>query len=255
LRPPAGATALRATGASLRTDTLAVRNVSSRPIVSLTHRLLLASAAALALPFSANALPMAAQDSWMVMLDGSADAVELAANYALTRRDALGFATGRWEEMPHAGAPAAHALKREFAALTYTRQVHRWNLPHAQANIWLVGMLGTARAAEHDKRHTLRSLALLADAESTRLYASGALELMRAGPLRHDTAAVRGGFSFYEVEYEDVQPWLIIEAKEERFTQISKRTLTPMLRLIHRRYFLEIGGNRDGGVVNLMLTY
>ncbi len=198
---------------------------------------------------------MGSQGSWMLMADVSADTSKLSVNYALTRNDALGISLGRWEEMPHAGAPATHALRRDFAGLTYTRLLHRWNLPHAQANLWFVGSLGGAQARERSGTENLWSASGMADFETTRLYAGGSWELMRAGALRHDTATARTGFSFYEAEYEEMQPWFILEAKRERFAATAKSTTTALLRMIHKRYFVEIGANRDGGVFNLMYNY
>jgi hypothetical protein len=203
----------------------------------------------------AMALPMGSQGSWMLMADNTPDSRELALNYALTRDDALGLAIGRWEEMPHAGAPRKHALRREFAGLTYTRLLHRWNLPHAQANLWLLGAAGTARAQEHQGSDGMGSVSFLADYETTWVYTAAGVETMRTSRLRHDTRYVRAGFSFYEVEYEEVQPWLILELKQERFRIQTKNSFTPMLRLIHRRYFVELGGNRDGASLNFMLNY
>lgn len=208
------------------------------------------------LPIPAQALPMGSQGSWMVMGDFTRDSQELAANYALTRRDAFGGAMGRWEEEPHAGAPHSHALRRDFSAVTYTRQLNRWNMPDAQANLWLVGMAGAVRARERSGSEAMGSLSLLADYETTRVYTGGGLETMRAqGGIRHDTAYARVGFSFYEVEYEETQPWLIVEAKRERYSAVTKNSVMPMLRFINRRYFVEVGGNRDGAMLNFMLNY
>lgn len=82
---------------------------------------------------------------------------------------------GRWQEMPHAGAPREHALRREFAGLPYTRLLHRWNLPHAQANLWLLGAAGTARAQEHEGRDGMGAASFLADYETTRVYTASRL--------------------------------------------------------------------------------
>lgn len=203
-----------------------------------------------------HALPMGSQGTWMVMGDFTRDNQELAANYAVTRRDAFGGAVGRWEEVLHAGAPYSHAQRRDFAAVTYTRQLNRWNLPDAQANLWLVGMAGAVRPRESRGQEAMGALALLADYETTRVYAGAGLKGMRAsGSIRHDTAYARAGFSFYEVEYEETQPWLIVEAKRERYGAASKESWMPMLRFINRRYFLEVGGNQDGAMLNFMLVY
>lgn len=203
----------------------------------------------------ALALPMGSQGTWMVMGDRAPDGRELSANYALTRRDAIGVTVGNWDEKPHAGAPRAHLQRREFAGLTYTRQLHRWNMPDAQANLWFVATAGTARALERQGHENMAAAAVLADYETTRVYTAAGYEAMRAGPLRHDTTYARAGFSFYEVEYEDVQPWFILEVKRERYAGDSKQRATPMLRFIHRRYFVEIGRNVDGTVLNFMLNF
>ena len=203
---------------------------------------------------SAWALPMASQGSVMVMAERSPDERELAANFALTARDALGGAVGRWHEpMGHGSAMRAH--EREYAALTYTRLLRRWNLPHAQANLWFVGMLGAVRAHALPGTRTLWSPALLADYETTRIYFGAGIEPMRARGLRHDTVYARAGFSFYQAEYDEMQPWFILQAKRTRWGMDAKSELTPMLRVIHRRFFFELGGNDNGAQVNLMLSY
>lgn len=204
-----------------------------------------------------HALPMGSQGTWMVMGDRTADFAKLSANYAFTRNDALGLTVGRWDEPAHGGA---HMYRRDFSGLTYTRLVQRWNLPHAQANLWLVGTLGSAQRSEHSAgQHpgsaSLGSAAVLADYETTRVYTGAGIELKRAGTLRHDVSYARAGFSFYEVEYEETQPWLIVEAKRERYSAATKDTITPMLRFIHKRYFVEIGRNRDGAMLNFMLNF
>ena len=58
----------------------------------------LCAAATTALPLAggpARALPMGSIDTWMVMGDFAARSSDLAANYAITPRDALGAAVSR----------------------------------------------------------------------------------------------------------------------------------------------------------------
>ena len=221
---------------------------------------------AVALP--ASALPMATQGFWMVMGEARADELSLSTNYALTRRDAFGVSGARYESPGHGAAMAGD--RRESASLTYTRLVQRWNLPDAQANLWFVGELGGLRAqglggAGRGNTRTLWSPAVLADWETTRLYAGGGLKTQHAGSWRRDTAYARTGFSFYEVEYEEVQPWFILEVKREReriplarpgpqtaFHRAAETEWMPMLRLIHRRWFLEFGARRGAAHFSFM---
>jgi hypothetical protein len=57
--------------------------------------------------------------------------------------------------------------------------------------------------------------------------------------------SARAGFSFYEANYDETQPWIIVEAR--RMSMVSNAyEVTPMLRLIHNRFFIEAGANLDG---------
>ena len=138
---------------------------------------------ALAATGPVHALPMASQGFVMVMGEAEDGSTKLSANYALTGRDALGVATARFDSPAH-GAAAMHS-SREYAALTYTRLLHRWNLPDAQANLWFVGQAGGLRGQGlAGGTRTLLSPAVLADWETTRLYVGAGAQALRAGDWR-----------------------------------------------------------------------
>lgn len=205
---------------------------------------------------SAHALPMASEGAVMSMADfNSGGERDLAVNYAVSGRDAIGVMAARWQEPQlHAGMHAQHR-EREIAGLTYTRLVKRWNMPHAQANLWFVGSAGRARGEGWADERSFWSPAVMADYETTRLYLGAGVEPMRGTGLRHDAHWVRAGFSFYEVDYEQVQPWFILEAKRTRYATDQRSVVTPTLRFIHRGLFVELGRNREGTQFNLMWAY
>lgn len=216
--------------------------------------LLAASAAA-----PAVALPMASQGHWMVMGEAESGSRDLSANYALTSRDAFGFSVSRFQSPAHGAAGMRSS--RDLSALTYTRLVHRWNLAHAQANLWFVGQAGRLEGDGLGAARTLLSPAVLADWETTRLYVGGGLEALRAGDWRRQSAYARTGFSLYEVEYEETQPWLLLEVRRDRERiprpglaphEVAKTEVMPMVRLIHRRWFLELGARSGSGHVSFM---
>ncbi|MES2976988.1 MAG: hypothetical protein V4731_01070 [Pseudomonadota bacterium] len=187
----------------------------------------------LALSPPVQAGPMGFKDSVMAMGDLSPNWREGWANYALTPRDAVG---GGGVEMRSDDG----RLKRQFGELTYTRLLSRINGEHSQANFWFIGGAGSVRGNDFGGSRTMFAPGISADYETTRIYASATLRLYRAEGLRHDFASVRSGFSFYEVDYDETQPWLIVEAR--RMKGLSDSTeITPMLRLIHNRYFVEFG--------------
>jgi hypothetical protein len=82
------------------------------------------------------------------------------------------------------------------------------------------------------------------DYETTRVYFAANTQLYRAEQINHDMVSLRTGFSFYETEFDETQPWFIIEAR--RMHDLSDKTeITPMLRLINKDYFIEAGVNNS----------
>lgn len=185
--------------------------------------------------FPALSGPMGFKDSVMAMGDFGPNWKEGFVNYALTSRDAIGAAalTMRSDDQQR---------RRALVDASYTRLVARWNMPHAQANVWFVGGIGSVTGNDFAGSRTMVSPSVQVDYETTRVYASAVARLYRANGLQHDYASARLGFSFYEADYDEVQPWFIVEAR--RMRGLSDRAeITPMLRLIHNRYFVEFGVN------------
>ena len=184
---------------------------------------------------SAWAGPMGFKDSYMAMGDFGPNWKEGLVNYAITPRDAVGVSV-------LAMRSDDETRTRELADVTYTRLVKRWNMPHAQANDWFIGGLGAVNGNDFASSKTMVTPGIQVDFETTRIYTAATVRLYRAEGLNHDFASARVGFSFYEVDYEQIQPWLILEVR--RMRELSDTTeVTPMLRLIHKRYFVELGMN------------
>jgi hypothetical protein len=192
--------------------------------------------------------PMGFKDSWMAMGDFGPGWREAFVNYAFTPRDAVG--------------PEALYMRsddrlrtRELVDVAYTRLVQRWNLPEAQANVWFVGGIGAVRGNDFSGSRAIATPGVQVDFETTRVYASANARLYRARGLKHDYASARAGFSFYEIDYDEVQPWLLVEAR--RMASLSEKTeVTPMIRLVHKRYFVEVGVNNFSQVrANFMYIF
>lgn len=191
---------------------------------------------------------MGFKDSFMTMVDLSPNWREASVNHAVTSRDAFGVAVLRMRSDDE-------TLTRDAVELTYTRLVQRWNLPDAQGNIWFLGALGGVKGKEFGRASTLLAPGLQIDYETTRVYGSVLGRLFRAEGINLDTATVRAGFSFYETDYDEVQPWIVLEVRRSRGLA-DKIEITPMLRLVHKRYFLELGVNDASQFrASLMVTY
>lgn len=196
----------------------------------------------------AFAAPMGFKDSWMTMGDLSPNWREGFATYAFTPRDAVGPSLLYMRSDDK-------ARSRELVEVAYTRLLKRWNMPHAQANAWFIGGLGAIRGNDFGGQRAIASPGIQVDYETTRIYASAMARAYRAQGINHDYAAARLGFSFYEVDYDEVQPWLVVEARRMRGLS-DKTEITPMLRLIHNRYFVEAGINNSRQLrANFMFTF
>lgn len=177
---------------------------------------------------------------------------EVFINYAVTARDAIGVShtTMRSDDNQESD---------HLTEITYTRLLHRWNLPEAQANLWFAGgageLRGTDRGADRHWSRTAFTPGIQADYETTRIYLSALYRLYRASSINHDYTAVRAGFAFFEPHYERTQPWLIVEARS-MYGLSDRPEITPMLRLINRSYFIEAGANNFGQPrFNFMLIF
>jgi hypothetical protein len=202
---------------------------------SVSKHLLLAVVMAAA--SAAHAGPMGFKDSWMTMGDLGPNWQEVWVNYAVTPRDAFG--AGLVQMRSDDGMK-----RRELTEVTYTRLLSRWNAKEAQANLWLVGGIGAMQGNDFKGTKTVVTPGFQFDYETTRIYFATTGRLYRAPGINHDYGSVRAGFSFYEVDYEQTQPWLIVEAR--RMRELSEKTeITPMLRLINKGYFVEAGVNNS----------
>ena len=189
----------------------------------------------LALASASQAGPMGFKDSSMAMGDFSPNWQEAWVNHAVSPRDAWGAGALRMR---------SDDLRqtRSLVEATYTRLAKRWNGEHSQANIWLLAGVGAVQGNDFSGNRLMLAPGISADYETTRIYVNGTLRLYRAEGINHDFASARAGFSFYETDYDEVQPWLIVEAR--RMNNLSDQTeITPMLRFIHKRYFVEVGVN------------
>ena len=195
-----------------------------------------------------QAAPMGFKDSWMTMGDFSKTYREVTANFALTPRDAIGITSVYMQTDDQSKSQTNNEL-------TYTRLIKRWNMPNAQANIWFIGGVGETRGNFFNGSKATLSPGMQADYETTRLYASANARIYVADGITNNIVSARTGFSFYEANYDETQPWLIVEAR--RMSMVSNAyEVTPMLRLIHNRFFVEAGANLDGQPrVSFMYVY
>lgn len=191
----------------------------------------------------ATAGPMGFKDSYMWMGDLSSNWRESFINYAITPRDAFGIEAVYMRSDDK-------SKTRTLEDVTYTRLLNRWNLPNSQANLWFIGGIGALQGEDQgaskdkDLDKVMFTPGIQFDYETTRVYFQATHRLYRASDINHDFTSVRAGFSFYETDYDKTQPWFLLEARNMNGLS-DKIEVTPMLRLINKRFFVEAGVNNS----------
>lgn len=192
---------------------------------------------------------MGFEDSYMLMTETGRYNQEIMFNYAPNIRHAFGIEVMR---MSPRGEDAT-----TMTGINYTGLIKRWNLPSAQANVWFMTSIGEASGQYNGFSY---SPSLQFDYETTRVYFLAKGRLIRAPGMNNDTAAIQAGFAFYETDFDETQPWFVVEAKTTRNFNPSMQ-VTPALRLINKDFFIELGVtnpfDRDerAARLNLMFTY
>ncbi len=183
--------------------------------------------------------PMAFKDAFMLMGESSSQFKDWMLNYSVTPRDSIGAGYHLWKSDDG-------AQRIEHAGVNYTRLLQRWNKENSQANLWFVVDAGQFRRNDEPGRFGWMP-SLQFDWETTRLYALISASTLRAGSAQYDTYKAQAGFSFYETQFDQWQPWLVVEARKMPGL-MDKTEVTPFLRLIHKSLYLELGANTDGKV-------
>jgi hypothetical protein len=200
---------------------------------------------------AASALPVGFKDSWMTMGSLSRDWSEASVVYSFTAQDAIGLGA--------LGLRTANHQRIEMSNLHYNRRLVRWNMPQAQANIYLLLGAGVARG-HFDNTQTVWQPGIQVDYETRRVYVAAQWQAYYADAFKGTRAGASAGFSFYATEYDEWQPWAILEVEKSGRDFRDASQITPYLRLIHKTLFIETGvpiksGKVDGLKVNFRYVF
>ena len=117
--------------------------------------------------------------------------------------------------------------------------VKRWNLPDAQANVYVYGAYGAMNFL--NQNNGAGQVGTEADIEDRRLYASLKYEKMwekTKTNFYHGSARI--GAAPYAAEFNEIAAWLMLQY--DYHPQLSKKfELTPLVRLFYRSVLLEVG--------------
>lgn len=147
------------------------------------------------------------------------------------------------------------ARERRITNLHYNHRLRRWNLPDAQANIYLQAGVGHATGNDFSGERLAVLPGIQADYETQRVYFAYRWHGMKSSAFTHMIHNVQAGFAPYAAEYDEIAPWFVLDVR--RTTNLGNRTeITPTLRLIHKNVFFEAGVSTERRLrLNVMLNF
>jgi hypothetical protein len=184
---------------------------------------------------TAAAHPVAFEGAWQLMLGGNDSMQNLELYHSYTPRTAFGFHAMRFED------------ERDddlFAGLQHNWLLKRWNLPDAQANLYLGVAAGVAKQ-DGDPWAPAGLGFFRADYETRRFYTAFDTKLVGSEDVSRGVTSLSFGVAPYKAEFEQLNTWLILQLEHVSGMEDDLEVI-PKIRLFKANYFLELGCSLDG---------
>lgn len=135
--------------------------------------------------------------------------------------------------------------------ITYLRGnllAKRWNLPGAQANVFVWGGLGNATGSDFAGSTLSRNVGFQADYETRRVYSSFRSDLQESDRFSHRIDTVQLGWAPYAHDYDTLATWIVVQGRQYTGGLYDGTETALLVRLFKGGTWVEIGATRDGKV-------
>ena len=139
-------------------------------------------------------------------------------------------------------------LDRHIAYVRSNLLAKRWNLPAAQANVFVWGGLGRATGNDFAGSTLSRNVGFQVDYETRRIYASVRADLQESDAFSHRIDTVQVGFAPYEHDYDTLATWIVVQGRHYTGGLYDGIEPAVLLRLFKGGTWIEFGGTTDGQV-------
>ncbi|MGH8076966.1 MAG: hypothetical protein ACREPE_06535 [Lysobacter sp.] len=194
------------------------------------------------LPMSAIAKPIAFAKGTTVMVEyGAGTMNEVQVFYAPRYWWSAG---GGWLELTSEdGAKQRH--------VTYVRGnllAKRWNLPAAQANVFVWGGFGRATGNDFNGSTTARNVGFQADFETRRVYAAFRADLQESDRFSHRIDTLQLGWAPYKHDYNTLAIWFVVQGRQYTGNLFDGTETVLLVRFFKGGTWVEIGATRTGNL-------
>lgn len=192
------------------------------------------------LPMAALAKPIAFANGTTAMLEfGAGTMNEAQLFYAPRYWMSLG---GGWLELDSEDG----TRQRRITYLRGNLLAKRWNLPEAQANVFVWGGLGHATGNDFEGSALARNAGFQADYETRRVYASLRADLQESDHFSHRIDTVQLGWAPYKHEYDTLATWLVVQGRRYTGGLFDGTETALLVRFFKGGTWVEVGATTDG---------
>jgi len=189
----------------------------------------------------AIARPVSYPGGWTLMQKNDMNANTLHWHYSPTPNYSVGYKGEYWREE-----------EWQFHGIQVNYLAKRWNMPQAQANLYLKAGAGMAYQDAQGKDHASRAAGfagVAADWETRRYFVSYENRVTEAGDIaRFYQQRGRVGIAPYIGDYGGLHTWLMLQV--DHLPEMDDPVkFTPLVRFFKDEYMTEIGANEDGDVL------
>jgi hypothetical protein len=156
------------------------------------------------------------------------------------------------------GALELHSMdNRKSRHVQYVRAnllLRRWNLPGAQANVYVWGGLGNATGNDFAGSRFARDAGAQADFETRRIYASFGSDLQESDRYSHRIDTLQLGWAPYAHDYDTLATWFVVQGRHYTGGLFHGTEKALLLRLFKGGAWIEAGAT-TGGHPQLMAMF
>ena len=137
-------------------------------------------------------------------------------------------------------------VNREIAYLRVNYLAKRWNLPSAQANIFVWGGLGSAAGNTFDGTRLARNVGAQFDYETRHVYMSAKSDLWDCSEFSQRVDTMQFGFAPYAHDYSTLATWFVIQARNYTGQIRHGVEWAALVRLFKGGAWIDAGVTADG---------
>jgi hypothetical protein len=136
--------------------------------------------------------------------------------------------------------------QRHIAYVRANLLAKRWNLPAAQANVFVWGGLGRATGNDFDGSALARNAGLQTDYETRRVYASFRSDLQESDRFSHRIDTLQLGWAPYAHDYDTLATWFVMQERRYSGDLFDGTETALLVRFFKGGTWVEVGATTDG---------